>query len=288
MGKVGKQADRQAAKKAAKTQEDTEPPAGSISASAFVERAKALLVGCCAAKVLPELKDILNAPGGAASNGSKTQKDAEEMKAQESNEADNQDEKKKGDGSEGEKREDASAEKEGADPASELFSAIRGHLSLFNLLGLAEPADEDSAKKAWFALKDLELDWGPRSKKRGTPVADRILENVHNNLPQYLHIMLALMMLRAFLFRSWFACLPWLLFYQIASVIIPLEGISQLPQVPIEKCPVKFRAAGTMTIHCLVWLFFLFEFVYRSYFFEKFFVLALITYHAYAVRPAGK
>lgn len=287
MGKAGKQADRQAAKKAAK-QEDTEPPASSISASALVERANDLLVGCCAAKVLPGLKDVLTAPEGSASNGSKSQKAASDTQASESNDADNEDEKKEGDSIEGEKNDEAAPEKKVADPASELFSTIRDQLSLFNLLGLADPADEDSAKKAWLALKDLELDWGPRSKKRGTPATDRILENVHNNLPQYLHIMLALMVLRAFLFRSWFACLPWLLFYQIASIFIPLEGISQLPQVPIEKCPVKFRVAGTMAIHCLVWFFFLVEFVYRAYFFEKFFVLGLITYHAYAVRPEGK
>lgn len=117
---------------------------------------------------------------------------------------------------------------------------------------------------------------------------------MYNNMPQYLHLLLALMMLRAFLFRSWFACLPWLVGYQYLSLWIPLDGmpaalvsiIPQASQVPVEKCPVKFRVAASAGIHLLVWLFFIFEVLWKMWFFEKGLVMGLIAYHAYAVKPA--
>merc|ERR1719453_2100621 len=143
-------------------------------------------------------------------------------------------------------------------------------------------------------MKGLEFDGGPRAKKRGSPAMDRIFKNIESFLPQYIHLLLALMMLRAFLFRSWFACLPWLVGYQYLSLWVPLEGPFQpMPQVPdvgehLEKCPIKFRVAASVGIHVLVWLFFLYEALWKMWFFEKFLVLGLIAYHAYAVRPSDK
>merc|ERR1712086_292117 len=79
-----------------------------------------------------------------------------------------------------------------------------------------------------------------RSKKRGSPGMERILTNMHINMAQYLHILLAMMMLRAFLFRSFFACLPWLVGYQCLPLKLPLENMDVMgQQVPLEKCPLK-------------------------------------------------
>merc|ERR1719420_521278 len=103
---------------------------------------------------------------------------------------------------------------------------------------------------------------GPRARKKGSPAADRIKANSKANMPQYLHVLLALMMLRAFLFRSWFACLPWLFGYQMLSFVIPLEW-PQFPQVP--KVEIKYRIATSVGIHALMWLFFLYEAVYKTY-----------------------
>jgi hypothetical protein len=295
MGKAGKQSDRNA-KKNPKV-EDTEP-ATAVSASELMERAKALFVGTCLATNAMELKDLLTAPEVAANGHTNGHSNGHSEKLKETTEdnEEKQEEKKEEDKTEGEKGENGNvakddgsgATKKTGDAAKDLFSTISVQLNLFNPLGFAEPGDAESSKSAWLEIKEQELDFGPRAKKRGTPAADRILENVHNNMPQYIHVLLALMCLRAFLFRSWFACLPWLLFYQFASVFVPLTGIPQLPQVPIDQCPVKFRAAGTMAIHALVWFFFALEFVWRMWFFEKFLVLGIVAYHAYAVRPFGK
>merc|ERR1719171_2188439 len=172
--------------------------------------------------------------------------------------------------------------------ADQVFDFLKKRLVWYNSLGLAEPASAEEALGAWKDLKDLEIDYGPRPRKNQSPGLDRMKVNIHNNFVQYLHVLLALMMLRAFLFRSWFACLPWLVGYQYLSLWVPLDGIPQLPQVPVEKCPLKFRVAASVGIHVLVWLFFVIEVLYRMWFFEKGLVAGLLVYHAYAVRPADK
>merc|ERR1719478_458533 len=100
-------------------------------------------------------------------------------------------------------------------------------------------------------MKGMEIDFGPRAKK-GSPGMDRIKINLYANAVQYAHVLLALMMLRAFLFRSYFACLPWLACYQVLSLFVPLEGLPQLPQVPVEKVEAKFRVVGAVALHALV------------------------------------
>jgi len=284
MGKTGKQADRNAAKKAAKSTDaaDSEP-LGGVAPSDLLERAKALLLGSCAARVLPELQAVLSPENGATNGHAEKPKAEEESeKPKEETATGGQDENGEDNGS-GETAPKATV----GDKALELFTSIVDELSLFNVLGLAEPKGAEDSKQGWLDLKELELDWGPRSKKSGA-TSLRIMTNLINNMPQYIHVLLAQMMLRAFFFRSWFACLPWLLFYQIVSLVVPLDGIPQLPQVPIDQCPVKFRVAGAMAIHSLVWFFFLWELVYCTYFIEKLFVPGIVLYHAYAVRPAGK
>merc|ERR1719321_631102 len=176
--------------------------------------------------------------------------------------------------------------------ADQIFAFLKKRLVWHNCLGLASPTSEEESVAAWMDLKSLELDWGPRPKRNQSPGLDRIKANMYNNMPQYLHMLLALMMLRAFLFRSFFACLPWLVGYQILSLWVPLDDtpIPQLPQLKehIEKCPLKFRVAASVGIHALVWLFFVYEVLWGMWFYEKGLVIGLFCYHAYAVRPADK
>merc|ERR1719188_2002883 len=116
---------------------------------------------------------------------------------------------------------------------------------------------------------------------------DRIVTNLYNNLPQYLHVLLFVFMLNCLLFRSWFACLPWLVFYQTLSLALPLETLERLPQVQLGKVPLKFRVAATMAIHALVWLFFLYEAIWRCNFLIEFLAVGLIVAHALCVVPGS-
>merc|ERR1719188_296933 len=116
---------------------------------------------------------------------------------------------------------------------------------------------------------------------------DRIVTNLYNNLPQYLHVLLFVFMLNCLLFRSWFACLPWLVFYQTMSLALPLETLERFPQVQLSKVPLKFRIAATMTIHALVWLFFLYELVWKCHFLMEFWAFGLIIAHALCVVPGS-
>lgn len=261
----GKQADRNAKKKAAK--EDDTADAVAAPTRSFQEMIKVLFLGSTIMQVAPGLQAIMT--------------DDSKAKAPEE-----------------EKKEPVEGETEEAKPAltyaDQVFYFLKERLVPWNCLGLAEPASAEEAKAAWMDLKELEIDYGPRPKRNQSPGLDRIKINVQNNFVQYLHALLALMMLRAFLFRSWFACLPWLVGYQYLSLWVPLEGPFQpMPQVPdvgehLEKCPIKFRVAASVGIHVLVWLFFLYEALWKMWFFEKFLVLGLIAYHAYAVRPSDK
>lgn len=265
--RASKQADRKAGKKADK-QEDDEP-ATAASSGDILARVKTLFMESCIAQTAPKLQALL--------------KDEEVPKAKEA-------EKKEAEGkTDGEEKDnvenDAGLAKEGPEGATDIFDSLKARLTWCNVLGLSEPSSEEEAKKAWLDLKGLELDFGPRAKRRGSPGLERITLNVHNNCPQYLHVLLALMMLRAFLFRSWFACLPWLVGYQLLSLLLPLENLEKLPQVPLDQVPVKFRVAGSIAIHTLMWLFFLYEALWKTYFFEKIPLVGFFIYHAYAVRP---
>jgi hypothetical protein len=171
-----------------------------------------------------------------------------------------------------------------SDAASD-FEGLKKDISPFNMLGLGLPAPE-AAKESWLVLKSLQLDFGPQSKKSGA-VKERILANLARNMPQYMNITLGLMCLRSFLFRSWFACLPWLLLYQMLSVNVPVDVVTLLrakvPQVP----PVDFkvRVVATFVLHALMWLFFLYEAAYKTYLLEKILLKGLFIAHAYVVSP---
>merc|ERR1719498_1436974 len=149
-------------------------------------------------------------------------------------------------------------------------------------------------------MKGLEIDFGPKAKRKGTPGTDRIVANISSYAIQYLHVLLGLMILRSFLFRSFFACLPWLVAYQFLSMTLPLGPLSEIAdslpsfiptekipfeKVPLEKVPVELRVVATVGFHGLVHFFFLYELLWKTYFIEKLLVAGLVAYHAYAVRP---
>lgn len=279
-GKNSKQSDRKAAK--ASKKEDDEPAAASAGTGDIVERVKAVLLGSWIVQTAPKLQDLLQAAGDAKP------KAAEEAKPEAASNEDKENEEK-----------DANAEKpseekatngnhdDGEKDPAKIFSSLCSRLTWYNALGLGDPVSGEDAKKAWIALKGLEIDFGPRAKRKGNPGFDRIKSNFHNNLPQYLHVLLALMMLQALVFRSWFACLPWLVGYQVVSTLVPLAGIPQLPQVPVEKCPPQFRVIGTFALHALVWLFFLYDVLWRSMILT-FPAVGIFVYHAYAARPVDQ
>jgi hypothetical protein len=278
MAPSSKQAKR-AEQKTSKKKEDDEPAAGALGDVSFLPRVKTLFLQSFIAQTLPMMQDLLQDKlPEKEENGNKDEKENEENENAETN----------GEGKEDEAKVETNGNhKNEGDTPAKMFNSIRARLAWYNALGLAEPASGEDALKAWVEMKGLELDFGPRAKRKGNPGLERIQVNVINQFPQYLHLLLALMMLRALLFRSWFACLPWLVGYQFLSVFVPLEGLAQLPQVPWEKCPPKFRVAGTVGLHALVWLFFVYEALWCTYFFEKIPLAGLFAYHAYAVRPQG-
>jgi hypothetical protein len=274
----GKQADRKLAKKAAK-EVDQQDDNVATEAGDFKDLAKVLALDSCLAQVAPKLPDIVKEAKAIIEGKAPLKKTEDEKKA-----------------------DDAPTETEGEVPPpdaaeaakpvapegpAEIFTTLCGRLVWHNGLGLGLPQTEGESKEAWLSMKELEIDFGPRSKNnaKGSPALDRIKASMYQNLPQYLHVLLALMMIRAFLFRSFFAFLPWMFGYQCLSLLLPLDGIEQLPQIPLEKVPVAARVAATMGIHALVWLFFLFELLWKTHFLEKFLLVGLVTYHAYATRP---
>lgn len=69
------------------------------------------------------------------------------------------------------------------------------------------------------------------------------------------------------------------------SLLVPLETLEQVPQVPLSQCPVKFRVAGTVALHALMLLFFVFELIWCMNFLVKILVFGLLTLHAHSVKP---
>ncbi|CAE7229885.1 unnamed protein product [Symbiodinium pilosum] len=267
---MSKNAQRNERRKAAKKEQARADEAASAVASGpkatgsfeeLIGLGKALFLGSCVAAYAPKLQDLLKENGKAA----------EPEKSNEESEKDSPET-------------EPTASPEGSEA---IFTSLGARLVWHNCLGLAEPQTGEEAMQQWKALSQLEMDFGPKKAKRGNPSSDRILANLCGNLPQYLHILLALAMLHAFLFRSYFACLPWLLAWQTASLLIPLETLEQVPQVPLSQCPVKFRVLATLGIHALFLFFFGLELVWRMNFLVKILVLGLIIFHAHSVKPAA-
>jgi hypothetical protein len=172
---------------------------------------------------------------------------------------------------------------------SVMLEGLTQRLSLKNPLGIDKAPEEN-----WGFLMSQEVDFGPHKRKKGTPALDRIMTNFETNLAPYLHILLFLLCLRALLFRSWFACLPWLVGYQFLSLYVPLDLVGD--NIPHEKAKEKakgvlskvedkHRVLATMCFHFLVWLFLLYEFTFETYIFEKLLLMVFFVSHAYVVAP---
>jgi len=281
MPSKGKQADRKTEKKPKNQEEDEVKPAGN-----FTELVKNMVLGSVLAENAVKLPALVQ-DGIATVKGEKKAEQKKEEKPKE----DAQDEKEENEqeSKEGEDKENIT-NKAVPDFVVEndvcgLFNKLTSRLHWSNPLGLATPASGEESLKAWKALKGLELDFGPRAKRKGSPGLERITANLFNNFAQYVHIILLLMIVRAFLFRSFFACLPWLIGYQFLSLFLPLDKLPQAPQLPLDKVPVEIRVVITLVLNGLIQLFFAYELLWKTYFFEKIPLVGLVVYHAYAVRP---
>lgn len=273
MSSKSKQAERNAQKRAAKKDSKDEPEPVSASSSVVPtfgllgDRLKKLFLGACLVKVAPQLQPLLQGQNGFGKKD-EPKKEEEEPKKEE-NETENKQE---------ETEETSAKQTEDLHTAEGLFSYLGARLQWFNTLGLAEPASAQEAKDKWLMMKGLEVDGGAKKAKRGNPAMDRIMKNVYEFLPQYLHVLLVLLCLRALLFRSWFACLPWLVGYQAASLLVPLEMTKDVP--------LKFRVVATAAFNGLVWLFVLYELLRQVWWIELFFTLpGFIIVHAYVAKP---
>lgn len=292
----GKQADRNAKKQNMKKEEQEEASSeGRPSGGRFAEQAKDLVMSSVLVEHGPKVPEFAKVAIELIKSGQTTEKKQDESSKESSKE--NEDNSKVAEDEPAAKNEKDEADAtKGSVPdrvldkdACGTFTRIQSRLTLFNPLGLF--ASSDKALAAWKAMApDMDrVDFGPKAKRKGTPKLDRIVTNFDQNLVQYIYILFAWMILRAFLFRSFFACLPWLMLYQFLSADLPLgpttyRGIP-LDKVPMEKVPVELRVVITIALHGLVCLFFLYELVVKTYWLELILVGGLIAYHAFAVRP---
>jgi len=230
-----------------------------VSGGDLMQTAMSLALGSCVVQYVPKMPDFMQENGQAPqSAASKEEPD---------------------DG------DDSKEESSAPEGASAAYAELSTRLAWQNCLGLAEPRNAEAAMAKWQSMRSLEIDGGPKKSKRGSPSMDRILANFSEFLPQYLHVLLVLAMTHAFLFRSYFACLPWLVLWQTVSLLIPLETMEQVPQVPLSKCPVKFRLAATLGLNGLMLFFFIWELLWQMNFLVKFLVVGLVTLHAHSVKP---
>lgn len=281
----GKAADRAAKKQAAKQQVDDEPAqAGAPGRDALVAMAKQLVMDSVLVRHAPQVPKLVT-EGVEFHKAAKTGQTTESKPAEKGEEKETEDEnEQKGDQNEQKEENDEKPDKEGVSDVNAVFDALVARLKFYNALGLGLPVWGEDALDAWSNLKNLECDGGPRSRKKGNPAMDRILANFYNNAAQYLHVLLVLMVLRAFLFRSFFAFLPWLCGYQVLSLMLPLGLIED--KFKVIHAHVGLRITATLCVHALVWFFFLLEAVYMTHFMEKLLCWCIFICHAYVMRPA--
>eukprot|EP00933_Yihiella_yeosuensis_P050066 TRINITY_DN47832_c0_g1_i1.p1 TRINITY_DN47832_c0_g1~~TRINITY_DN47832_c0_g1_i1.p1 ORF type:complete len:262 (+),score=74.47 TRINITY_DN47832_c0_g1_i1:88-873(+) len=258
MGKVSKQAERNAKKKpVAEDEPETGAPA---SGGKLLEIATELVLGSALAKFGPKTYALLTS--GDRAKPVPVSKEGEDT------------------------TEESKAEAPEPTDAAGIFEALKTRIAWQNCLGLAKPSSPEEAMQGWMNFKALEFDGGPKAKRKGTPGMDRVMKNFCDNMVQYVYILLGLMILRVLLFRSWFACLPWLVGYQALSLFLPLETMEVAGQkLPLEKCDVQIRVALSLAIHALVLLFFAYELLYCTYFMEKMLLVGVVVGHSYVMRP---
>merc|ERR1711966_43329 len=165
-----------------------------------------------------------------------------------------------------------------------------------NCLGLggSAPQSSDAARTSWKITLESVKDRETNKKKKSSQAGSRMKSNTSYFLAQYLQILLIWMCIRALVFRTFFASLPWLVVYQIISVRLPLSQ-QDLPaqmgaireKVPLDKVPVSMRLIIAYAIHCLMWCFFIYEVVVHTYWIEDIILVGLCAFHAYEVRPVA-
>lgn len=283
----GKAADRAAKKKALRKEDDEPAEASSPGKDAIVAKAKQLVMNSVLVERAPQVPKLLLEGikfHKAAKNGQNGEKGEEKEKAGKEEKEDNEEKEEKKQEEE-EEKDEQTVEAKVSEPETNdaIFDGLAARLQFHNALGLGLPVSGEESKDAWIALKGLEFDGGPRSRKKGSPGMDRILSNLQNNAVQYWHVLLALMVLRAFLFRSFFACLPWLCVYQVLFLMVPLGFLEE--KLKVVQVHTGLRVAAALFIHALLWLFFLFEVLYKTNFIEKFLYVGVFVAHAYVMRP---
>lgn len=260
-----KQSERRGSQK---SKVDDEPAAAAAS-NGMLAAVKGLALGSVLVEVLPMVPLLMKDAGVAPAKKEETKEEKKEEENDENKE--NTD----GAATNGE----ASKSEEKPKDAGSVFESLTSRLAVVNSLGLDKSPDV-----AWAMFTRLEVDWGPRARKGKSLATERIMLNLERNLSQYINIAMLLMVLNTLVFRSYFACLPWLVFYQLLSLHLPMDAVREaVPQVP--EVPVKFRVAATMAIHALVWAFFLLELLYQTYFLAKIPLIGLFVVHALVVRP---
>jgi len=232
-------------KKATKADEaEPEPTKGAANAGTFIVRIKLIVMDSFLVKMAHMVPELIKELKAATAKKAEAKKD------------------------EGDEKDTSSGSS---------FEPLIENLSIYNALGLGLAATPEEYRK----LAKPQVDFGPKAKK-GSPVKERLVTNFEKFMHLYLHITFALMCVRSFLFRSWFACLPWLLAYQMLCLSFPLIR-AKLPQVP----PVElvFRVAATAVFHALMWLFFVYEATFMTHLFEKILLAVIFVGHAYVVSP---
>jgi len=252
-----------AEKKTAEAVDDKPQPVGDANAGTMIAMIKLTLTNSFLVKLCKQNKALMELKGATAKMA-----DAKAMP------------KKKETNAEDEKETTEEDSKPTDALSGSVFEPLMSIVSIYNALGLGAQGSAES----WRTFTKLEIDMGPKAKKGGA-IKERLLTNFERNMPQYLHIFMALMCLRSFLFRSFFACLPWLVAYQMICVSLPLIR-AKVPAVPAVD--LIYRIAATGAFNALVWVFFVYEVTFMAHFLEKTLFTGLITAHAYSVSPASK
>jgi hypothetical protein len=184
----------------------------------------------------------------------------------------NKAEEKKEDSSE--KTEDDKDQKTNGKTAGEdsSFCEVKKELTPYDALGLA--SSPDAAKVSWKTFRSHSMKFELPDKKKKGAAKERVITNLEQYAFQYIHILFGLMCVRAFLFRSWFACLPILVVCQFASLKLALPTVDS-----------KVRLAVSTGLHILMWVFFVYETAFMTHFLEKCLLIGMFVGHSYMVAP---
>eukprot|EP00435_Cladocopium_sp_Y103_P009581 s1970_g2.t1 len=177
---------------------------------------------------------------------------------------------------EGEEGEKAKEEPVAEATASATYAQLSSRLAWMNSLGLAEPKNAEDAVAKWQQIRHLEGIAVPRQDRCEFLAVPTAILPCSVGVGDASRLSVSFL-LRLFTLAGAVA--------ETVSLLIPLETMEKVPQVPLSQCPVKFRVAATLALNALMLLFFAWELVWRMNFFVKFLVVGLLTLHAHSVKP---